>query len=261
MPGLVVEWLGQAGFVYRFPSGASVCVDPYLSHALGGGETAERLAPIPVPAWELGVDVVVTTHDHADHFDEVTLRPIAESSPRTVFAGPSSCREHWLRMGLPAERFLRLDRGESVTMGSLRLAAVYAEHDSGGRRDAVGVVAEADGWRVYQVGDSEYVEPLVAEVAGLAPDLMVVPINGRLGNMGHREAARLAKVVGPRVVVPMHYGMFRDNTADPQDFLDACREGRVGSRVVVPVLGAPFALEAPVAVPEEVNPRTAGGSG
>lgn len=242
MPGLTVEWLGQAGFVYRFPSGAAVCVDPYLSCAYTGGRTIERLAPVPVQAQDLDADVVVTTHDHVDHFDEATLRPMAER-PATVFMGPSSCREHWLRMGLRGERFLRLDRGESVCAGSVRLTATYAEHKSGEARDAIGVTLEADGFRVYQVGDSEYVEPLVGAVSGLAPDLMAVPINGRLGNMDHHEAALLTRSVGPRVVVPMHYGVFKDNTADPQDFLDACREVGVGNEgVVIATVGSRFDL-------------------
>jgi hypothetical protein len=113
MVSLGVEWLGQSGFLVHFPHGATVCIDPYLSHAMAGGKTRERLLPIPVPAWQLRADLVVTTHDHIDHFDEITLRPIAET-PGTVFAGPSSCRDHWLAMGLPAERFLRLDQGDAL---------------------------------------------------------------------------------------------------------------------------------------------------
>lgn len=247
MATLGVTWLGQSGFLYHFPVGPggaapTVCVDPYLSHAMSGGRTRERLTPIVVPATALVADLVVTTHDRIDHFDEITLRPIAER-PEPLFLGPSSCRERWLAMGLPAERFLRLDQGESREVGGVRLTALYADHGSGDRRDAIGVVLEAGDFRVYQTGDTEYGERLVAATRGLAPDLLTLPINGRMGNMDHRQAALLAEAVAPRVVVPNHYGMFRANTADPQNFLDACRDLGLAARVVLAQPGRRFDLE------------------
>lgn len=242
MGPLGMTWLGQSGYRYEFPTGIVVCIDPYLSYATASGQTRERLTPIVLPASQLAADVVITTHDHVDHFDEHSLRPIAER-PATVFVGPSSCREHWLAMGLPRERFLRLDRGESLTVAGVRLTATHAEHSSGRARDAIGVVMEGGGCRVYQVGDSEYVAPVVEGARGLRPDLMTVPINGRGGNMDHRQAAQLTQAVGPRVVIPMHYGMFATNTADPQDFIDACRELGVAARIAVLVAGRRFDLE------------------
>lgn len=242
MAHLGIEWLGQSCYLYRFPSGFVVCLDPYLSYATGSGKTRERLTPIVVPASQLEADVVITTHDHVDHFDEHSLRPIAERAG-TIFVGPASCREHWLAMELPAERFLRLDQGESLNVAGVGLTATPAEHSSGQARDAIGVVMEAGGFRVYQVGDSEYTEAVLEGVRDVRPDLMTVPINGRGGNMDHAQAALLTRAVGPRVVIPMHYGMFRNNTADPQDFVDACRAAGVEARVVVMKAGRRFELE------------------
>jgi L-ascorbate metabolism protein UlaG (beta-lactamase superfamily) len=239
---LGVTWLGQSTFIYQFPTGLVVCVDPYLSYATSNGGTRERLTPILMPASTLRADVVVTTHDHTDHFDEHSLRPIAERA-ETVFVGPSSCCEHWRAMKMPSERFVRIDRGESQELAGARFTALYAEHDSGQKRDAIGVLINAGGFSVYQVGDSEYVPQVADQAKGLKPDLLAVPINGRKGNMNHREAALLTRLIEPRAAVPMHYAMFRNNTADPQDFVDACREVGVGSRVVVMQPGARFELE------------------
>mgnify|MGYP001056869091 CR=1 FL=1 len=242
MPNLAITWLGQAVFIYRFPQGLLVCVDPYLSYAASGGKTRERLLPILIPPSQINADIVITTHDHTDHFDEHTLRPLAERS-ETIFVGPSSCREHWLGMAMPGERFLRLDRGESLEVAGAKLTAVRAEHTSGNREDAIGVIIEADGYRAYQVGDSEYSEALVESVRGLQPDLLAVPINGRLGNMDARQAALLTQAVQPRAVIPMHYSMFRHNNADPQEFVDACRGMGIGARIVVMKPGKPVELE------------------
>ena len=239
---LGIIWLGQSTFIYQFPTGLVVCVDPYLSYATSSGGTRERLTPILTPPSMLRADVVVTTHDHADHFDEHSLRPIAER-PETIFVGPSSCREHWQAMKLPPERFLRLDRGESQDVAGATFTALHAEHDSGQKRDAIGMLISAGEFSVYQVGDSEYVPKLVDQAKGLKPDLLAVPINGRKGNMNHREAAMLTQLVEPRVAIPMHYAMFRNNTADPQDFVDACRDVGVGANVVIMEPGIPFELQ------------------
>jgi L-ascorbate metabolism protein UlaG (beta-lactamase superfamily) len=156
-------------------------------------------------------------------------------------------------MGLPGERFLRLDQGETLSVAGLRLTASYAEHSSGPTRDAIGVLLEADGVHVYQTGDTEYTERLAAGACELQPDLLTVPINGRGGNMSAAQAAMLTKLVAPRVVIPMHYGMFADNTADPAEFVAACREIGVSARIMIAIAGAPFTL--PAAGHESTAPR------
>jgi L-ascorbate metabolism protein UlaG (beta-lactamase superfamily) len=64
-------------------------------------------------------------------------------------------------------------------------------------------------------------------------DVALLPINGRAperrvaGNLSGAEAARLAKDVGAKVVIPCHYDMFEFNTADPNDeFIPECE--RIG---------------------------------
>ncbi len=242
MTSLGVDWLGQSGFLLHWPTGLVVCIDPYLSHSKMAGGTRERLTPIPVPVSQLRADLVITTHDHGDHFDEVTIRPIAES-PEPTFIGPSSCREHWLAMGLPGERFLRLDQGESLDIAGARVTGIYVKHTSGSAEDAIGVMIEAAGFRVYHVGDSELTDALLEQVRQLRPDLLMVPINGQGGNMDARQAAQLTQEAQPRVVVPIHYGMIPMNTADPRDFVDACHEIGAESRVMLMKVGVRFELE------------------
>jgi L-ascorbate metabolism protein UlaG (beta-lactamase superfamily) len=58
----------------------------------------------------------------------------------------------------------------------------------------------------------------------------LLPINGRAperrvaGNLNATEAAELGKQIGARTVIPCHYEMFEFNTADPQEFAQACRK-------------------------------------
>ena len=49
--------------------------------------------------------------------------------------------------------------------------------------------------------------------------MLVTCVNGRWGNMGHEEAAKVANQLSVRLSIPTHYGMFAENTADPMDFV------------------------------------------
>ena len=76
-----------------------------------------------------------------------------------------------------------------------------------------------DGPIVYLVGDSGYHDGLASAVEDYGPDVLLVPINGKYGNMSIEQAVQLTLEIEPREVIPMHFGMFEGNTADPDDFV------------------------------------------
>ncbi|MEN9574341.1 MAG: hypothetical protein RL514_2196, partial [Verrucomicrobiota bacterium] len=39
-----------------------------------------------------------------------------------------------------------------------------------------------------------------------------------------REAAQLAKAIGAKLVIPMHYDLFTFNTASPEEFVGECEK-------------------------------------
>ena len=53
-------------------------------------------------------------------------------------------------------------------------------------------------------------------------DLAILPINGKLGNMGGADAARVAHEAGAGLAVPCHFEMFEFNTASPEAFVQEC---------------------------------------
>ena len=53
-------------------------------------------------------------------------------------------------------------------------------------------------------------------------DVAILPINGKVGNMDGIAAARLAKAIGAKVVIPCHFEMFEFNTVSPADFVREC---------------------------------------
>ncbi len=191
-------WIGQSGFFLKTPGGLKVAIDPFLS------EWPDRLQPPFMPAADLPADVVLVTHAHRDHLDVHALPVVAQARPDARFVGPPTVCERLADLGIDAVRLTPLRPGDSLDLTDLRVTAMPARHQAN-VPDAIGYLLQADGVRIYHTGDTEYDDCLQA-AQGAAIDLLLVPINGRGGNMTAEEAARLAADLRPRAVTPMHYG-------------------------------------------------------
>lgn len=219
---LAVAWLGQGSFAFKGQA-VQVYVDPYLSNSLEESAGWRRWFEPPLRPDEARPDVVVFTHDHQDHLDPGTVPELARHSG-AVFVGPQSCLDHARELGVASERLIRLEAGESLEVCGVRLKATHADHMHPWGPpvpDAISLELGFGTLRVLNAADTTLREEVLKEVAGLAPDILLVPINGRFGNMNGADAAIYTQGVRPRVVVPMHYGLFSANTADPSEFLDA----------------------------------------
>jgi len=206
-----IRWIGQSGYVLNV-RGKRLVIDPYLSDAVFKAEGLRRLVDPPCRPEELKADIIVCTHDHADHLDEDTLRRTNQGG--TLYCGPASCVAHFRRMGIPLEQIQLLTRGTRGQFGDLVIRAVFAAHTP----DSVGVVVMARDVAIYFTGDSEY-DGRLAEVGVLLKiDILVCCINGKWANMDSLQAATLAGELKARIAIPCHYGMFAENTVDPHEF-------------------------------------------
>jgi L-ascorbate metabolism protein UlaG (beta-lactamase superfamily) len=243
--GTVLRWLGQAGFVVDAGSWRLV-IDPYLSDSLaakyrGSVTPHERLMPPPVTAGGLArVDLVFCTHHHTDHMDPATLAPLAARHPGLRFVVPAAsaalARE---RIGVGDARLVPLDAGEAVEplpgvlVRAVRAAHETLERDAEGRHRFLGYGIEAGGVCLFHSGDTVPFPGQAEEVAALAPDLALLPVNGRserlrtlgiAGNLTLEEAIALCAACGIGAMIAHHHGMFAFNSADPAA-IDAAAAG------------------------------------
>jgi L-ascorbate metabolism protein UlaG (beta-lactamase superfamily) len=240
-PGrLHLWWVGQSGFLLA-RRGRYALLDPYLSDSLtrkyeGTDKPHVRMtARVVEPARLDFVDVVSSSHAHTDHLDPDTLRALAR--PGLEIVAPEAHR------GLVSERsasqrILGLDDGETTGAGGFSFTAVPAAHeaierDRAGRMLHLGYVVRCGPYAVYHAGDTVPFEGMAARVRAAAGpggiDVALLPINGRAperrvaGNLDGGEAATLAREIGARLAVPMHFEMFEFNTAPPDAFVAACK--------------------------------------
>lgn len=209
-----IAWTGQAGFAIKDASGSVYHIDPYLSEACFESIGYRRLVPPPVEAKDVQADVFLFTHEHRDHLDPVSVPVMARNNPHALFAGPPACLTRLLQMGVEPHRLVAMERNNSKQIGTSTVHAVMAHHTA----DSVGYVLQFAGASVYITGDTTYGDDLIA-IANLQPDLMLSCINGRLGCMNIADAVRLTAHIQPRFAVPMHIGMFIENTASGEEFV------------------------------------------
>ncbi len=207
---LKLKWIGQGGYLITLGS-KTLCIDPYFSNSVFEVEGLNRLIPAPISPKDLEADMIITTHDHMDHFDEETLK--YTNHDKILYAGPKSCMEHFKKIGIKEDKIIALDRNNKINLGETQITAVYADHTE----DSIGVIVSYNNTNIYFVGDSLFNEKLL-EVKTFEIDIIVVCINGKLGNMNYMEAAKLSKELGVKIGIPTHYGMFAENTEDPKKY-------------------------------------------
>lgn len=258
VPGkLHVWWLGQSGFLLHY-NGTYLLFDPYLSDSLTvkyaqTDKPHTRISERTIdPARLTMIDVVTSSHNHTDHLDAETLLPIFEASPNAKLIIPEANRAFVAnRLGCDPAWPIGLTAGERTSIGGVTLHGVPAAHndlavDEQGRNLYMGFVAELGPYRVYHSGDTLWYEGIVATLAPFAVDLAFLPINGNkperrvAGNLNPDEAAQLGHCIGATLTIPHHYDLFAFNTADPDDFVQACqREGtafrvmKLGEKILV----------------------------
>jgi L-ascorbate metabolism protein UlaG (beta-lactamase superfamily) len=158
-------WLGQSGFLL-VAGGKSILFDPYLSDSLtrkyaGTPKPHTRITErVIAPERLTGLDVITSSHNHTDHLDAETLRPLLEGNPAARLLIPRANRAFVLeRLGPVEDRLVTIDAGESLTCGGVRFYGVPAAHntverDELGRYRFLGYVAQFVEFSVYHSGDT-----------------------------------------------------------------------------------------------------------
>jgi L-ascorbate metabolism protein UlaG (beta-lactamase superfamily) len=253
-----VYWLGQSGFAIRYREDC-ILIDPYLSDSLtkkyADTDTPHvRVHPrVVAPEAIAGVPVtgIVCTHHHTDHLDPETIAPILATlraaGLTAPIVAPEACRDLAAeRAGVEASAIVAMDENTTIQIGAFEIVAVAAAHetveyDTRGRRKCLGYVFRSSAGTLFHSGDTLLYDGLASRLRPFDVDLLLLPINGKLGNMSGAEAARLAKTVGAKLVVPCHYDMFTFNTASPADeFVPECE--RLGQPYRVLELGESVTL-------------------
>jgi L-ascorbate 6-phosphate lactonase len=254
-----LTWLGQAGFSLEL-DGLRVLIDPFTS------DHEARLArTVDAETLSTDVDWLLVTHEHLDHFDEGFVRVLDSRRPgaglvipRPLVAAAERIAPHLNVVGARLGETLELSPTVTVTVTPAWHAFDVADGYSQGLDDAgdsrfVGYVVRTPDVSLYHSGDTLVTDGLREALQGEQVDIALLPINGRdyyreglnlVGNMDGREAFLLAKELGARMLVPMHWDLFAGNTVRPGGVVDDASVDPV-LYVLVPARLVPLWLPGP----------------
>ncbi len=243
--GFALWWLGQSGFLVKHQS-RYLLFDPYLSDSLtrkyaDTDKPHVRMTQLIVDPARLDfIDVVTSSHNHTDHLDGDTLRPLIRANTTMEFVIPVANREFVAdRLGCEPNWPSGLDDGSTARVTDFEFHGIPAAHESvdrdeEGRCHFLGYVVRFGRWTIYHSGDTVRYEGMTERLSRFDIDVAILPINGSrperrvAGNLSGEEAAKLAHDVQARLVVPCHFEMFAFNTESPDAFVEACK--RLGQK-------------------------------
>ena len=203
-----IVFLGQNGILIESKKSTFV-VDPYLSDSVAETEPQNvRRQKIDEKFFKIKPDVVLITHSHADHYDEETLDKLLENNVGAVLLAPPSVY-FAAKKRYPECNCVYFRNGTGFSVGGAVFTAVKAEHSD---PEAIGAIISCDNKILYVTGDTLYSERVFESLPHMEFDAVFLPINGRGNNMNPVDAAKFAKRVNARFVVPTHFGMFDDMT-------------------------------------------------
>lgn len=239
-PDKAALWfLGQAGYVIQ-TGGLSIVVDPYLTDSVGE-VTPEfgRIFPPPITPEELRADIFIVTHDHGDHLDPETIRRY-QYKHETRFIAPRFAARKLAELGVPAANLVRLDAGEELVLKAVTVKGVFALPTGPDVLDTTGYwLMFPNGRSIYHTSDTGFA-PLVLQAAPKNVEVLLLPINGKWGNLTIEQAIELTAVVNPRYVLPNHHDLMALNSENPETFQWFCRRRRLAAQCILPEINQPF---------------------
>lgn len=237
-------------------AGRTILIDPDFgprhSRRSFTGRSPNPMVDLPEPIETIlaGVDTVIVSHLHADHFDEVGKQQVPKHLP--LFCRPGDEKmiaEAGFLSVTPLDCFVRL--------GSVVLKRHPAQHGTGPVIDKMGPVMgfslEAPGEpTLYWCGDSVLYPPLREAISATAPDVIVTHSCGALWDetlivMDDAQTVELCEAWPGATMIATHMEALDHATVSRETLRQAAIARRIGSsRLLIPKDGETIEIRASV---------------
>lgn len=205
-----LTWHGHSCFTLVTDEGQRIMIDPWLDE-----NPAANIKTGDVEA----LDYILVSHGHSDHFDDCVK--LAKKTGATVVStfelvtftqSQGAKKGHGMNIG-GAHVF---DFGRVKLTPALHTGSISGDETGAHTTDPAGFLISLNGGqRLYHAGDTALIMDMQL-LNGLV-DVAILPIGDNF-TMGPEDAARAVEMIGPDVVIPMHYNTFPLIEQNPESF-------------------------------------------
>ena len=238
-----LTWYGQSGFKLVTPGGKTLLIDPWLTNPVfeKGKETLAALKD---------VDLILLSHGHSDHVGNAV--EIGKKTGAKLVANADLSAAVTSVLGYPSKQAESETTGHiggqlMLLDGEVTVCFVPAWHGSSVQKDENSAPVDAgtptglviclrDGPTIYHTGDTGFFSDIARVSDYNKIDIMLVCIGDHF-TMGPIRAADAVKLVGPGMVIPMHYGTFPALTGTSEAFGEELKKRGVKTELRVMKVG------------------------
>ncbi len=224
MASASIKWLGHAGFQITSNAGKVILIDPWLNGnplACCGVEDLQK------------ADLILITHDHFDHSGDAAA--IAIHTGATLVAMPETAGRLRSEGGIPSNQVvfgMGMNVGGTYRQDGVSVTMTQAFHSSQTASPAGYIVSLENGFTIYHAGDTG-VFSTMKTLGELYPlDLALLPI-GSVFTMDPVQAAYAAKLLNPKMVIPMHFATFPILVQEAAPFVSELKKTAPGVEAIV----------------------------
>jgi len=218
-----VIWVGHSSLLLNH-NNLTILTDPHFSDRASPFISIgpKRVTPVPFSVADLPkIDVVLISHNHYDHLDEVTIRKLVKLQPETRFIVPLGLME--LLKSFGAKNITELDWWQPVNLGEASIQPTPVQHwskrstfDRNKTLWAAWMVKWPD-FSFYFAGDAGYSNDFknVAQKLG-KPTLAAIPIGAyeprefmKAAHANPDEAVKIFLDLGAKYAIGIHWGTFK----------------------------------------------------
>lgn len=205
-----MDWKGHATVKLQDSSGKTVYIDPW-SDVLDEDDQ--------------GADLIVSTHNHFDHFDKEAIKNLKKSDTVLV------CTEESESDVSENIEYKIIEPGKTVEAKDISIKGVHAYNIDKFREKGIayhpkgfstGVIFELDDTKFYHASDTDPIQEM-DRLWEEEIDVVFLPIGGKY-TMDQNESIAAIQMIRPEKVVPIHYGDVEGTSADIEKFKEDVKE-------------------------------------
>ncbi len=213
-----LDFLGHAGFLIRLEDKKKIAIDPY--------NISQNIPP---------VDIILITHSHYDHCSIKDIEKITQKG--TIIIIPPDAQSKITKIKDVEMQIIEV--GDELSFDTIKIEAVPAyniKKEFHPKSEGwLGYLIKIGDVIIYHTGDTDRI-PEMEKLTGYGKHnnefIILLPVSGTY-TMNAEEAADVAKLLGPTLTIPMHYGAgVAGSREDAERFLQECSKLNIRAQIL-----------------------------